>query len=226
MSSETAFRECGWNQEKNDGVDSALGWELNQADEILPPWRMSLAWMLPDSTYSQFGPDDAFVHEQRGRGYAEIFEPAIASAKFRDPVSPTLKLDCEVVDVARASGAGPVAVSCRDGRRFCSRLGVISTLPLGVMQQTHSAIFKEPRLSDAQSRALNKIIMGNFTKIFGSWPTRFWRGRGPQWIAARPNNKTDVSATWTLTRVPPPLVRRHCVLIRLNGLTSRRLVFT
>ena len=54
-----ALAECGWID--NDGVDVLMKWELGSANDILPESEMSLKWMLPDDTYSLYGPDDHFV---------------------------------------------------------------------------------------------------------------------------------------------------------------------
>ena len=49
------------NIRRDDGVDVLMKWELGSANDILPESEMSLKWMLPDDTYSLYGPDDHFV---------------------------------------------------------------------------------------------------------------------------------------------------------------------
>jgi len=169
------LKKCEWSN--RDKLDKSVAWELSSANDILNTSRLSLRWMAPDPTYTRLGPDDHFVMDQKSRGYAAVID-YIAGGKKE---TASVKFGCAVTSVAHSSEGA--AVTCEEGRVFLARR-VLSTLPLGVMQRNHAEIFKNPPLPPKLIASLADIEMGNFTKIFASWPDPFWRSRGSQWLIA------------------------------------------
>jgi len=181
MSMREAYAKCGWSPK--DAMDRAIEWEVGPANDEVSPSQDSFLSALVDPTYSGLGSDDHFVHDMRKRGYASVVDEVMTEAglSFSDS---RLHLGAEVthIDSTEKRHTGKVTVRTADGRVFRGTR-VIVTLPLGVMQWQHSSLFQPP-LPHKKVKALSKVTMGNFTKIFAEWPVPFWKDRGIQWLAA------------------------------------------
>jgi polyamine oxidase len=188
ISFQQALKGCGFNPPLAGSVQDTLFWEITAANLPMDIDRESLKWALPDPTYMYFGPDDHFVHEQKNtRGYAAILDAMFDTSKDHTVFESSLQLETDVLEIA----ATPLHSICRPGQvwirttkiNYCSKY-VISTLPLGVMQQDHSNIFTSPPLSKTKVHGLESFDMGNFTKIFIQFEKNFWSHRGQQFLIA------------------------------------------
>jgi polyamine oxidase len=176
-----ALRDCGWSVKQP--IDRALEWEITSADYINENLdSTSLQFELPDPTYSVLGADDQFVIDKRG--YSSIVQQVAQDAKLTGPDT-RVRFGVVVASISMitVNGMKCVRAETTDGRVFYGK-HLISTLPLGVMQQHHQDIFKEPALPPSQVRALHAFTMGNFTKMFLQFKHNFWAHRGSQWLQA------------------------------------------
>lgn len=121
-----------------------------------------------------------------GGRYAQVVDAIQAAGKVGDEV---VRLGSEVTRIGLSGDR--VNVTIASGARLSAKAAVV-TLPLGVLQHRRDELFVSPPIPPAQARAIDAVVMGNFTKIFVRWRgPRFWPDRGTQWIAAAPANDTD-----------------------------------
>ena len=190
--------QCGFKAPPVGSVEDALYWEITAANYPMKIDVCSLKWSLPDPTYEYFGPDDHFVHDQRPRGYASALDELFSSSSSSSSDNATSKASpwpdntlhlgavvrsIEETTTCDSDGKKKMLVQTADGRAFCAS-HVISSLPLGVMQHDQARIFSSPALSKPQVAGLDAFTMGNFSKIFVQFKTRFWATRGTQWLIA------------------------------------------
>eukprot|EP00746_Dinoflagellata_sp_MGD_P010152 gnl/MRDRNA2_/MRDRNA2_120884_c0_seq1.p1 gnl/MRDRNA2_/MRDRNA2_120884_c0~~gnl/MRDRNA2_/MRDRNA2_120884_c0_seq1.p1 ORF type:complete len:550 (-),score=89.79 gnl/MRDRNA2_/MRDRNA2_120884_c0_seq1:103-1539(-) len=172
------LKKCGWRPQTDE--EWTVDWALTVDDPGYPARLQSLHAILPDNTYSFFGPDDWFVIDQHPRGFARMIDGMV-----RDSVPDGDKrvvFNAHVIKIAWDCGG--VKVSTKDGQTFGAK-EVISTLPLGVLQKKHKDIF-EPNLPDTHDKVLiaDGIIMANLTHVLLQFPHVWWDNSLPRWLSS------------------------------------------
>lgn len=192
----TAMQQCGWKTGQDGVVGDTLEWEGTASDSTLPADLMSLHGTIPDGTYAFYGADDELVVDQRPRGYASVVDVVAGPALpvFFNTKLVRVDVDCDGVRLVMQGGAVTRANA------------VILTLPLGVLQKDHAALFANNPLSTTQVKGLHAWTRGNFTKVFGQWAVPFW----------------DVNVSDALASAPDPILGR--VFAELHNLAHPSLL--
>ncbi|WP_237113415.1 flavin monoamine oxidase family protein [Pseudohongiella spirulinae] len=88
--------------------------------------------------------------------------------------APSIRYRARVVSLSHASPDESVQahVCCADGSALSARLGVVVTVPLGVLK--NDMIKFSPPLPPAHLAALKRVAMAKFTKVLVIFPRRFW----------------------------------------------------
>mmetsp|Transcript_50214 Transcript_50214/g.92763 ORF Transcript_50214/g.92763 Transcript_50214/m.92763 type:complete len:498 (+) Transcript_50214:51-1544(+) len=107
-----------------------------------------------------------------------------------------VELNAEVSKISYApgmsAGDSAVTVECSDGRRYEAD-HCICTLPLGVLQHEHSAIFYPP-LPEVKAEAIRRLGMGCMEKLAMRFETCFWDAKA-QLIYRAPTCKARMAPT-------------------------------
>ncbi|KAL1524158.1 hypothetical protein AB1Y20_019067 [Prymnesium parvum] len=187
VGSNTSVRDgleaCGWNPQSEE--EWAVDWAMSGEDENGEPARQqALDCFFPDNSYMWWGPDDHIVTDQHPRGFARLIDTMVQDTI--PPGDPRVRLNAAVTSIKY--GCGGVVVRTHDGREH-SAGQVISTLPLGVLQRNHQALF-DPPLPARLAEILDSdgIFMGNLTHVVVQFPHVWWEDRFHKWLSANRGN--------------------------------------
>jgi monoamine oxidase len=168
---------CGW--EPKTPVEWAVDWAMSGEDSNGEPASI-LGAGGPDPTYVWWGPNDRFVTDQNPRGFAHLIDAMVRSTV--PPGDVRIQFGAFVTHIEYSCSG--VTVTTKDGRMFKAKQ-VISTLPVGVLQQKHASLFSPPVPPKFVEALLDDgLMMDNLTHVVAQFPYVWWDDRLAKWLSA------------------------------------------
>mmetsp|Transcript_60140 Transcript_60140/g.191052 ORF Transcript_60140/g.191052 Transcript_60140/m.191052 type:complete len:503 (+) Transcript_60140:41-1549(+) len=159
--------ECGWEPEGE--VENVLEWTTTDYDYGKPPWKVSTKHMVPDpdavEQCTEFDWVDFFIKDPRG--YVHFLD--LMSGDFTEKI----RLG-EVVEEVTYSATG-VVVKTSAGQHTAKY--AVSTLSNGALLHAARSSMFSPPLPGDKVAALEGRPMVTYTKIFLTFPSKFWGDR-------------------------------------------------
>lgn len=154
-------------------VGQALA-ELNAAQALPAAERETLRWLERSAIDLEYGEDASRLGLS---GFAEVEELGGAHVLLKSGYAALLKplaagLDVRLGEVVERISNGPDGVEVRTTRGSFQAKAAVISLPLGVLKAGNVSF--EPALSNAKSRALERLGVGALEKIVLKFERAFW----------------------------------------------------
>lgn len=171
ISARSAYQMLGWMPQNE--LDYAIEYNSFDFANGESPDVSSLEYVGAAQTFVDFGDRDDFVVDKRG--YKHIFEKEAEEAGFGYGSS-KLQLGKTVTKITWANNDyssldAPLTVETSDGSIYEADY-VVTTFSLGVLQSNDVEFI--PRLPDWKLEAIHQHHMATYTKMFMSFPYKFW----------------------------------------------------
>lgn len=170
ISAREALRNCGWRP--GSAAEELIDWFAHDFYYTQTPEASSCAMAYPLQTYSDFGTCSLFVVDQ-SEGYSRIVRD------LAHDFANSVKVNTEVEQIRwYDNGAKRVCVRTSNlvtgGKRtYCAPRAII-TFSLGVLQSDEMQAAFLPPLPAEKLKAISKLHMGYYLKIFLRFDKTFW----------------------------------------------------